>query len=77
MHGINQNESFSYSTLPQALFYLGSNVDEGPAGGHFKPEFFTITFHHHTIPSVFMLEFAAYLARHGGRCQGKHCPVVL
>jgi hypothetical protein len=37
MHGIDQNQSFTNATLPEAGFNLGSDIDESPPRGHLKP----------------------------------------
>jgi len=45
MLGLHQYESFGYSAIPEALFHMGGNVNECPACGCSKPEFFAIRFH--------------------------------
>jgi hypothetical protein len=40
-----QNDPFLHTAFLQAFFYLGRNVNKSSAGGHLKPEFFTIASH--------------------------------
>jgi hypothetical protein len=47
VHGIAEHKTFSDPTFSQALFNLGSDVDQGSPRRYLKPEFFAITFHGH------------------------------
>ena len=41
VHGIHEGDPFADAALPEAVLDLGGDVDEAPAGGDVKPEFFT------------------------------------
>ena len=45
VHGVDERQPFADAALKQARFNIGSDVDEGPPGGHLEPEFLAIAFH--------------------------------
>ena len=63
MHGIDQNQSFLNTTLPETCFNLRSDIDESPPCRHLKPQLFSVALHNPllkwksclvTIPSLFL-----------------------
>ena len=45
MPGINEHETIFDATFVDTLLHVGGDVNEGPSGGDFEPEFFAIAFH--------------------------------
>jgi hypothetical protein len=45
MHRIYEHESFLYPALSQTCFHIRHDIDEPPAGGYVKPEFFSVGSH--------------------------------